>query len=242
MYAYFGNEQDEFLSSSNWSYRWDSFYMGGGNDTVIVPNTSFSYEFRGGNGNDIFIGSNGQDNASGGEHNDTLYGANGNDTLSGENGSDTLHGGAGNDLLSGGAGIDHLYGGLGADILFGGYNDREADYFAFTMGSSNAVNGQADTIYDWSRFGDKIDSPIAGTPDNFGIRATNATTIEGARLQIENGAPYGEMSYKDHIFLYNPAANIGFLISDLDRNFTFETGVSLLDSGQRYDMNWSFIV
>lgn len=239
MYAYNGSYLSETLNSSNWNYNWNAFYMGDGNDSVSTPSTGVAYDFRGGNGNDYFLGDTASDTAYGGADNDTLNGHSGNDFLDGEDGNDTLYGGSGNDNLSGGAGTDHLHGGTGADALFGGYNDARTDYFHFVMGDSQAHVGQADTIYDWNRSYDYIDSSIKGRSDNYAEASTAATNIESARYQVEHN---NNLNYKDHVFLYNAHTDTGYLLSDLNQNYTFETGVIIKGAGSASDMSWSDIL
>ena len=239
MSTYFGNNLSETLNSSNWNFSWTRFFMNDGNDRVITPNTGVAYEFRGGNGNDYFVGDTANDRAYGGNHNDTLNGWSGNDILDGEAGNDTLLGGEGRDNLSGGTGNDHLYGGNGADDLFGGFNDRVSDYFHVSMGESQARVGQADTIYDWESAFDFIDTSIRGTSSNYAERATTATNIEAARSIVENSA---SLSAEDHVFLYNSRTDTGYLLSDLNRNGTFETGVILKGAGSALDFHYWDII
>lgn len=239
MSGYFGTNASETLNSSNWNYSWNAFYMSGGNDTVSTPSTGVAYDFRGGDGDDYFFGDTASDSASGGNQNDTLNGYSGNDFLDGDAGNDKLYGGSGNDNLSGGEGSDHLYGGAGRDDLFGGYNDQRTDYFHFAMGDSQAHVGQADTIYDWNVSYDYIDSSIRGRASGYSEAATSATNIDAARYQVEHTAGLRD---GDHAFLYNAQTDTGYLLSDLNGNYTFETGVIIRGAGSASDMNWSDIV
>lgn len=236
MYAYNGTSASETLSSSNWNYNWNAFYMGDGNDTVYTPSTGVAYSFRGGFGNDYFLGDTGADTAYGDSGNDTLSGYSGGDFLDGGLGDDKLYGGSGRDNLSGGDGVDHLYGGADGDTLFGGAGK---DYFHFSQGESNSVTGQADVIYDWDVRYDYIDSAIAGTSSNYREAATSYTSVENARWQVEHNSA---LQSGDHVFLYNAQTDTGFLMSDLDRNNTFETGVKIVGAGSASDMNWSDIL
>jgi Ca2+-binding RTX toxin-like protein len=239
MVAYFGNSSSETLNSSNWNYSWDKFFMGDGNDTVFTPSTGVAYEFRGGNGNDFFMGDTASDTAYGGAHQDTLYGYSGADFLDGESGNDTLYGGTGRDNLSGGTGNDRLNGGRDGDHLFGGFNDRVSDYFEVAINESKALIGQADTIYDWESAFDFIDTSIAGTSSNYAERSTSATNIEAARAVVENSA---SLSAEDHVFLYNASTDTGYLLSDLNRSGTFETGIIIKGAGSAADFHYWDIV
>ena len=127
----------------------DSFYGGGGPDSVIFKNSpggetiDVSLGFaEGGEGEDAFldvvekiVGSSHKDNIKTGPTglgsglnfyvnakggNDTVTGSNGNDTLGGGAGNDNLQGAGGNDLLKGAKGNDRLYGGQGVDTGNGG--------------------------------------------------------------------------------------------------------------------------
>lgn len=168
---------------------------------------------------------------------DSMYGYGGNDTQYGYGGNDYLSGGSGYDYLNGGLGSDTLVGGTSADSLVGGY-DTSTDYFRFAQGDSNSYSGGADTIYDWNVAYDYIDSTIAGTSSNYGEMFTTANNIGTARSVVENSS----LRYEDHAFVYNSATDTGYLLSDLDRNFTFETGVVIRGAGSAADMNWSDIV
>jgi hypothetical protein len=79
--------------------------------------------------------------------------------------------------------------------------------------------------------------PIAGTSSNYGEAATSATTIEAARAQVEGTALRNE----DHAFLYNASTDTGYLLSDLDGNYTFETGAIMVGAGSASDLNYSNI-
>lgn len=235
---YNGSNGDDYAGSSNWNFNWTSFKMWAGNDTVYAPTTSQNLYFLGMDGNDMFVGSNGNDTAYGGNQNDKLYGLNGNDYLSGEAGNDLLSGGAGTDTLIGGGGSDHLYGGAGQDMLYGG-TDGSIDYFHFSKGDSNAITGQNDWIYDWNRSYDYIDSSIKGTSSNYAEVATSLTSLASVRSMVEHN---NNLNYKDHVFVYNASQDRGYLLSDLDGNYTFETGVIIKGAGSASDMSWSDII
>jgi hypothetical protein len=86
---------------------------------------------------------------------------------------------------------------------------------------------------------DYIDMSIAGTAYNYAERATSATYIDAARYQVEHDSA---LRLEDHVFLYNPSTDTGYLLSDLDRNFSFETGVILRGAGSASDLNYSDII
>lgn len=166
---------------------------------------------------------------------DTLTGNTGPDMIQGLAGRDTLSGRAGDDRLEGGSYSDRLTGGSGSDDLYGGTG---ADYFVFSSGSSPSTTSGADTIWDWNVAYDWIDMPRAGTSSKYGEAATSATTIEAARAQVERTALRNE----DHAFLYNSTTDTGYLLSDLNRNGTFETGVIMVGAGSATDMKYSDIL
>lgn len=226
MSEYNGSGYSNTLNSSNWNYSWTDFFMNNGNDTVITPSTGRAYYFDGGGGNDYFMGDTASDTAWGGTGRDTLYGYSGNDSLHGESGNDSLIGGAGNDNLWGGTGTDTLTGGTGTDR------------FHFKINESDAINGFADTITDWNVTDDYIDSSIKGTSSNYMEQSTTVNNIGTARSIVEHSS----LKNADHVFLYNGATNTGYLLSDLDHNYTFETGVIIKGAGHASDMNWSDII
>jgi Ca2+-binding RTX toxin-like protein len=167
--------------------------------------------------------------------NDTLTGTSGAETIQGLAGQDKLSGLAGDDRLEGGSNGDHLNGGSGSDDLYGG---TATDYFVFSSGSSPSTTSGADTIWDWNVAYDWIDMPLAGKSSNYGEAATSATTIEAARAQVEGTT----LRSKHHAFLYNSATDTGYLLSDLNKNGTFETGVIMVGAGSASDMKYSDIL
>jgi Ca2+-binding RTX toxin-like protein len=167
--------------------------------------------------------------------NDTLAGTSGADKIQGLAGQDRLSGLAGDDRLEGGSNGDRLDGGLGSDDLYGGTG---TDYFIFSSGSSPSTTSGADIIWDWNVAYDWIDMPRAGKSTNYGEAATSATTIEAARAQVESTALRNE----DYAFLYNSSTDTGYLLSDLNRNGTFETGVIMVGAGSASDMKYSDIL
>ena len=215
---YNGSNASDYVSSSNWDYNWNAFKMLNGNDTVYAADTNTNLWFYGMDGNDFFAGSYGRDVAYGGANNDTLYGR-----------ADT-------DWLYGDSGSDHLYGGAGQDYLYGGTG---TDYFHFARGDSNAIANQSDWIRDWNPAEDYIDSSIRGTSSNYAERATSATSLTAARSVVQND---DNLNYKDHVFLYNANTDRGYLLSDLDGNYTFETGVIIEGAGSASDLHSSDII
>ena len=214
MTTIYGSNFADTLTFDNWSYAWDTLRMGDGNDTVIVPgNANTAFMFVGESGNDVFQGGRRTDNALGGT------------------GNDTLDGSGGDDFLSGDAGQDRLIGGTGADWLKGG---EGTDTFVFGRGES-----AADTILDWDVRADYIDSTIAGTSANYAEAMSSVQDISMAKYLVESST---DLKMKDHVFLYNTRTDTGYLMSDLDHNHTFETGVVIKGAGSAADMNWSDIV
>ena len=160
-------------------------------------------------------------------------------TLRGGNLNDTLTGVTGNDVLFGDAGADKLNGGKGMDTMSGGV-DTVRDTFIFLFGDSAVQTTTVDKIRDWS-VTDAIDTAFTGTSGpstNYAEFATTAATIEGAAQDAEGLAGPDIV----HGFLYNQAKDIGFLVSDLDRNFVFETGVVLFGAGTAGDFGFANLV
>ena len=151
-----------------------------------------------------------------------------------------ITGNSGNNVLKGTAGSDDIYGFRGADKLTGGGG---TDYFNFAINESKASVGQADTITDWNHRQDYIDSSIAGTAGSYaevfspGGIFFGVNNISQARSLVENS---NALSANDHVFVYN--GRDGYLLSDLNHNGTFETGVVLLGAGSASDMTWSDII
>jgi len=117
---------------------------------ATIYGTNYADNLSGSSYADTFYLRDGNDLAFGGYGNDVMYGENGSDSLYGQGGNDVLYGGSGYDYLSGGDGNDYLVGGADADYLSGGFG-----YDTFKMGSASDANG--DTIYDFTRYLDKID-------------------------------------------------------------------------------------
>ncbi len=169
---------------------------------------------------------------------DNIYGYAGNDHLYGHGGNDSLSGSLGNDFISGGNGSDNIYGGAGADYLLGGI-DGSADTFRFYMGDSPSANGSADSIADWNRLYDNIDMPYAGTSANYQEAQTWATSIAAARSQVESNPDLYE---ERHVFLYNASSNSGYLLSDLNGDDSFETGIVVRGAGSASAMSYVDII
>ena len=98
----------------------DSFFPGGGDDTVEggLGNDLVDEQDAGADGADLFFGGGGFDTLFGGADNDTLYGGDDGDSLYGGDGDDYLSGDDGDDYLAGGLGRDEMYGGAGADTFY----------------------------------------------------------------------------------------------------------------------------
>ncbi|MCX7422619.1 MAG: Ig-like domain-containing protein [Planctomycetia bacterium] len=106
-----GNEGNNKLDATGFSYGNVIMYGDAGNDTLIgSPGTDF---MSGEAGNDLLDGRGGHDALSGDEGNDTLRGNTGDDSLLGGEGNDSLDGAAGRDSLSGGLGNDTFRDGNG---------------------------------------------------------------------------------------------------------------------------------
>jgi Ca2+-binding RTX toxin-like protein len=165
-----------------------------------------------------------------------MLGGAGHDDLYGYDGRDDLYGGSGLDYLSGGFGDDLLSGGTGRDTLAGGAGEDE---FFFKRGDSGLTTSTADTIMDWNRYDDFIDMTIKGTSRNYREVKTDAYSI--ATAASDATYLYGDTSVR-HVFFYNPKTDKGFLISDLNADGNFETGVVLKNAGLASDMRFDYII
>jgi Ca2+-binding RTX toxin-like protein len=196
-------------------------------------------------GDNLLYGWDGDDDIYGGYDHDTIYGGNGDDYLIGGAGHDDLYGGSGFDDLYGGSGLDYLSGGSGEDLLSGGTGrDTLAggtgeDYFVFKRGDSGLTTSTADTITDWNRSFDFIDVTIKGTSRNYREVMTDASSISTAASDADY--LYGDTSVR-HVFLYNPDIDRGFLVSDLNADGLFETGIVLKNAGLASDMRYDYII
>lgn len=152
-----------------------------------------------------------------------LTGNAGRNVLRGLGGDDTLRGGVGNDTLSGGPGEDLLLGGAGDDRFTFGLFNRAAE--------SGITSATADTIRDWSSADDRIDMPFAASAANYVERATTARTVEAAANVAEIVAGTGKL----YAFLFNAGTDTGYLLADLNKNGTFETGIVFTGRGSAGD-------
>ncbi|MET0427024.1 MAG: calcium-binding protein [Microvirga sp.] len=203
----------------------DSIYSGYGDDWIY-----------GGYGADIIYGQVGSDVLYGEYGADVLYGGAGIDKLYGGSGRDDLYGGAGKDRIFGGTGADDIFGGAGSDRLSGGSG---ADTFHFTPGTSGLSPKTVDVITDWVGASDAIDMPVAGNFDNYGEASTTAISIAQAADEAATWFPDPSVQ---HVFLYNPYTDKGFLLSDLNGDGAFETGVVLNRAGYASDFDYFNIV
>ncbi|MBJ6125746.1 calcium-binding protein [Microvirga splendida] len=196
-------------------------------------------------GDDLIYGFDGDDDIYGGYDHDTIYGGYGDDYLIGGAGHDDLYGDSGFDDLYGGSGLDYLFGGSGEDLLVGGTGrDTLAggtgeDYFTFKRGDSGLKTSTADTILDWNRSFDFIDMTIKGTRSNYREFETDAASIATAASDADYF--YGDTNVR-HVFLFNPDIDTGFLVSDLNADGLFETGVVLKKAGLASDMRFDYII
>jgi len=233
-------------------YDWDTIY---GVDTIDylygLDTTDYIYGYGGddsiysGYGDDWIYGGYGADIIYGQAGSDILYGEFGADDLYGGAGIDKLYGGAGRDDLFGGAGRDQIYGGTGADDIYGGAGgDRLSggngwDTFHFTLGASGLGSATADVITDWVGAFDVIDAPVPGSFYNYGEASTSATSIVQAAIEATSWFPDPSVQ---HVFLYNPTIDKGFLVSDYNGDGAFETGVVLNGAGYASDFDYFNIV
>ncbi len=196
-------------------------------------------------GDDLIYGWDGHDDIYGGYDHDTIYGGGGDDYLIGAAGHDDLYGGSGFDDLYGGSGLDYLSGGTGDDLLSGGtgrdtlIGGAGEDYFVFKKGESGLTTSTADTITDWHKSFDSIDMTIKGTRSNYREVMTDAVSIATAASDADY--LYRDTSVR-HVFLFNPDTDTGYLVSDLNADGLFETGVVLKNAGLASDMNYLLII
>ena len=201
-----------------------------------IDGSIYSDDIEGYDGDDLINGFEGDDILSGSFGDDTLFGGYGHDDLYGGSGWDDLYGGSGLDFLSGGSGDDLLSGGLGRDTLIGGSGE---DLFVFTKGTSGLSTSTADTIRDWNRLDDWIDMTVKGTAGNYREAKTTATSISAALIRAEDLFPSAKIK---HVFLYNSKTDTGYLVSDLNSDGQFDTGVVLKNAGLASDMNYTYII
>jgi Ca2+-binding RTX toxin-like protein len=201
-----------------------------------INGTSFRDFIYGYDGDDLIDGYGGDDDIFGGYDYDTIYGGSGDDDIYGSAGHDDLYGEAGSDYLSGGTGDDFIAGGTGSDLLVGGAGE---DVFFFKRGHSKLSSNTVDTITDWNRSFDSIDTNLKGTSRNYREHDTFATSIEAAVDDAED--LYPSTSIK-HVFLFNPDTDTGYLVSDLNSDGAFDTGVVLKNAGLASDMSYLYLI
>ena len=217
----------------------------GTNNDDDIDGTAFSDDIEGYFGDDLIYGFEGSDDIYGGADHDTIYGGYGNDYLSGGLDSDDLYGGFGHDDLYGGSGLDYLSGGSGDDLLSGGLGrdtlvgGTGEDLFVFTKGTSGLSTSTVDTITDWNRSDDWIDMTVRGTAGNYREAKTSATSIGSALIRAEDLFPSASVK---HVFLYNSKTDTGYLVSDLNSDGQFDTGVVLRNAGLASDMSYTYII
>jgi Ca2+-binding RTX toxin-like protein len=222
MATIYGDDFDDDIDGFDTS---DIIYGYDGDDLI------FSFD-----GDDDIYGDWGDDTIDGGFGDDYIIGGAGHDDLYGGAGFDDLYGGSGLDYLSGGSGGDLLSGGTGRDTLFGGSGQDE---FVFKRGDSGLTTSTADTIMDWNKSFDSIDMTIKGTSRNYREVMTDA-------LSIATAASDADYLYRGtnvrHVFLFNPDTDKGFLVSDLNSDGRFETGIVLKNAGLASDMRYDYII
>ena len=201
-----------------------------------IDGSIYADDIEGYDGDDLINGFEGNDILSGSFGDDTLFGGYGHDDLYGGSGWDDLYGGSGLDYLSGGSGDDLLSGGLGRDTLVGGSGE---DLFVFTKGTSGLSTSTVDTITDWNRSDDWIDMTVRGTSANYREAKTSATSIGSALIRAEDLFPSASIK---HVFLYNSKTDTGYLVSDLNSDGQFDTGVVLKNAGLASDMSYTYII
>jgi Ca2+-binding RTX toxin-like protein len=167
------------------------------------------------------------ENVTGGTAGDTLIGDGLANTLDGFTGADNLQGMGGNDTLTGGGGKDRLDGGAGLDK------------YVITLGASGITTATADEITHWLVADDAIDMTIVGSSTNYAEAATNATAIENAAADAESLFPSTAIN---HVFLFNSGTNTGYLLSDLDNNDAYETGLVITGAGSAAAMDFLDII
>jgi Ca2+-binding RTX toxin-like protein len=210
--------------------------IGGTYDAETILGYDGDDLIAGDDGDDDIYGSYGHDTIYGGYGADDLIGGSGHDDLYGNAGFDDLYGGSGLDYLSGGSGDDLLSGGTGRDTLVGGSGE---DVFVFTRGSSGTSTSTADTITDWNKYYDSVDMTVKGTAANYREVNTDAASMSAAADDADYW--YGDTGVR-HVFLYNSDIDRGFLVSDLNGDGLFETGVVLKHAGLASDMSYHYII
>ena len=113
------------------------------------------------------------------------------------------------------------------------------DVFVFTRSTSGLSTSTADTITDWNRLYDSIDMTIRGTRSNYREVSTDAGSIATAVSDADY--LYVDTNVR-HVFLFNSDTDKGFLVSDLNADGYFETGVVLKNAGLASDMRFDYII
>jgi hypothetical protein len=142
---------------------------------------------------------------------------------------------AGKDTLYGGGGNDTLYGDLGKDTLHGG---AESDTFLY-LGIDESTVSTADLIRDWNVSFDHIDMPSAGTSGNYAEASTAVASMRQAASFVESTFLDPDIT---HAFVYNANMDKGYLLSDINNDDVFETGVILRGAGSAADMDYTSII
>lgn len=231
-----GNDKDDTIFGGGGN---DRLFGDAGNDTLFGD--AGNDILNGAAGKDRLIGAVGDDRLLGGSGDDDLRGGAGEDFLVGDIGKDFLQGGSQTDQLNGGQGRDLLDGGLGQDFLRGGPEFAVRDDFVFAIGKSNSTNDQADTILDWTSV-DRVVTDVAGTAANYGEHsaaggAVDVTDIASARADAE-----AAHTNKIHMFFFDAATDTGYLVSDLNNDNIFETGVVLNGAGSAADFSFANLI
>lgn len=125
------------------------------------------------------------------------------------------------------------------------------DTLRFALGDSGITTATADVVGDWHAatetefmgatglVGDLIDMPVAGTASNYAEAFTEAPSIEAAAAEAQS--LFGNTSIR-HVYLYDEGAlDMSYLLSDLDNNGTFETGV-IFTAGWAETMDYWYII
>ena len=80
---------------------------------------------------------------------------------------------------------------------------------------------------------------IAGTSANYREARTSATSMADAASQAESNFPAASIA---HVFLYNAQTDTGYLLSDLNNDNRFETGIILNGAGSAADLSYRYII
>jgi Ca2+-binding RTX toxin-like protein len=154
-----------------------------------------------------------------------ITGNKGANVLSGIGGNDTILGGVGNDTLRGG-GNDSIAGGLGRDARAGSVGQDR--FIIWGQGQSGISATSADTI--WA--GPQL--MIASTWPWLVQRRIILRMTPRLAAAAETKATSTASTY---FFLFNQAADRGYLLADLNNDDTFETGLILVGAGNAGDFS-----